>query len=315
MSNIKEIDYEGFKAINLSNSFISIITVPSLGGKIVSIENKKSGFDYAFKNKYIKNSICEYDSDFSLTSISGLDECFPTVALSKYTEFPWKGTVIPDHGEIWSQEAETEIVGNTIIQKVNGIRFPYLFNRAINIENNCIFLNYRIENLSTMNLKYIWSIHPHFNLLENTEILIDDNPKMSVDFTKNNKLELKTEKYKWPIAKTDDGKEINFSKISDISNGEAEKLYVGELNKGEVKLNYLNENESMIFRFNKDVLKYCGVFIDRAGWPFNDKPYKSLAIEPCNCISDRFEDSLKRGEFDMVKAKKYNDWKLELILE
>ncbi len=315
MSKITEIEFEGFKAINASNSFISLTTIPALGGKIVSIENKKSGFDYAFKNKHIKNKPCSYDSDFSFSSASGIDECFPTVALSKYTEPPWENIAIPDHGEIWTQETETEIIGKTIIQKVNGIRFPYRFNRAINLEENIVSLNYRLENLSRIDFKYIWSIHPHFVLLENTEIIAGKETDVFVDFSKTNAFKIKTGKYKWPVLNTEEGRAVDFSKISDIDDGMADKLYLCNMLTGEARLNYLDKHESMVFRFNKDVLKYCGIWIDRAGWPFNENPYRVLAIEPCNCISDRFEDSLQRGAFDVVGAKSYNEWKLELVIE
>ena len=47
MTKIIETDYEGFKAFNLSNSFISLTIIPSLGGKIVSLQNKKSGLKQA----------------------------------------------------------------------------------------------------------------------------------------------------------------------------------------------------------------------------------------------------------------------------
>jgi len=315
MSIIKEISYDGFKALNISNDFVSLTAIPSLGGKIVSVENKKSGFDFAFKNPYIKNHSCKYASDYSDSSASGIDECFPTVALSKYTEYPWENIEIPDHGEIWSQEMETEVTGKTIIQKVHGIRFPYIFNRAINIEDNSVSLNYRVENLSNIDYKYIWSIHPHFVLLENTEINMEKGADVFVDFTKTNDFQLKTFKYKWPVLKTGDGKEIDFSKITAIDNGQAEKLFVCNLKEGKVKLSYPEQDESITFKFNNEVLRYCGIWIDRGGWPFNDNPYKVLAIEPCNCITDRFEDTFKRGAFDVVKAKSYNEWKLELIIK
>jgi hypothetical protein len=315
MSIIKEIELDGFKALNISNDFISITTIPSLGGKIVSVEDKKSGFDFAFKNPHIKNYSCKYASDFSNSSASGIDECFPTVALSKYTEYPWENIEIPDHGEIWSQEMETEVIGKTIVQKAHGVRFPYIFNRAINLEDNSLFLNYRVENLSNFDFKYAWSIHPHFILLENTEIHMENGTDIFVDFTKTNDFQLKTLKYKWPILETGDNKSIDFSKITAIDNGQAEKLYACNLKEGRVKLCYPDQKESITFKFNSELLSYCGIWIDHGGWPFNDNPYKVLAIEPCNCITDRFEDSVARRAFDVVKAKSYKEWKLDLIIE
>ncbi len=314
MPKVVEIEYDGFRALNLSNPFLSLTVIPSLGGKIVSLYNKRSGFDFAFKNSHIDNHICEYDSDYAESSASGIDECFPTIALSQYEEQPWKGIKIPDHGEVWCQEVDTELKDNTIIQKIHGVRFPYCFNRTINLEENRVILNYRVENLSSFDLNYIWSIHPHFDLYENTKISIKGNPDVYVDFTKNNSFKLKTKKYKWPVLKTEDGKEIDFSLITDIENGDAEKLYLQNMIDGEIVLEYLDQNESITFRFDENILKYCGIWIDKNGWPFDTDPYKVLAIEPCSCISDRLEDSIQRGSFETVKAKNYDEWKLELII-
>ena len=183
------------------------------------------------------------------------------------------------------------------------------------LEDNQLNLNYRVENYCSFDLDYIWSIHPHFNLYENTRILIDGNPDICVDFTKNNAFELKSKKYKWPVLQTEDGGKIDFSLITDIDSGEAEKLYLSNLVKGEVKVNYLDKKESITFKFNKDILKNCGIWIDKSGWPFNSNPYKVMAIEPCSCISDRFEDSFQKGVFETVKSKSYNEWNLVLILE
>ena len=104
-------------------------------------------------------------------------------------------------------------------------------------------------------------------------------------------------------------------KAINVSNSYISLTTIPSLGSGEVKLSYPDIKESMVFRFNKDILGYCGIWIDRAGWPFNENPYRVLAIEPCNCISDRFEDSVQRGAFDTVKAKSYNEWKLELVIE
>ena len=50
-----------------------------------------------------------------------------------------------------------------------------------------------------------------------TRILLEGNPDVFVDFTKNNAFTIKTKKYKWPILKTDDGREIDAISIYNLS--------------------------------------------------------------------------------------------------
>src|SRR5450830_222947 len=239
-SEIKELKYDSFSAIEIKNKFLSLITIPELGGKIVSLKNIKSDFDFAFKNKTVGLSREAYDSDYSKSSSAGIDECFMSISPSIYSEYPWKNTYIPDHGEIWSLKFKTEIIDEDICQKVIGVRFPYIFNRKIKLDQNKVFFFYKAENLSAMDLKFIWSFHPHFNLHEDTIIKIKDNPDMYIDYSKNNIFLSQEEKHIWPYAFTKNGKKLDFSSIEKI-NGDAEKLFISNFSKGKVSLIYCSQ--------------------------------------------------------------------------
>ena len=314
MVNIEKTKYKEFEAIKIENEKVSLITIPELGGKIISLKNKKSNFDFAFNNGPLDLDRVYYDSDYSKSTTYGIDECFPTIAPSKYTDYPWKGIDIPDHGEIWALEFDSLITGDNIVQRTYGIRFPYAFSRTINISDNRILFSYNVENLSSFDFKYIWSIHPHFNLFENTEVKINGDADFLIDFSRSKDLELKTKKYSWPFAETKDGRKIDFSKISKL-NGNAEKLYLANLSEGEVKLIYHDFGEEISFIFDNNKNKDCGLWINRGGWPLDGKSYNTVAIEPCNCITDKFEESFKRNAFDFVKAKSNNKWEVSLIIK
>jgi len=312
-SEIKELKYDSFSAIEIKNKFLSLITIPELGGKIVSLKNIKSDFDFAFKNKTVELSREAYDSDYSKSSSAGIDECFMSISPSIYTEYPWKNTYIPDHGEIWSLKFKTEIIDEDICQKVIGVRFPYIFNRKIKLEQNKVFFFYKAENLSAMDLKFIWSFHPHFNLYEDTIIKIKDNPDMYIDYSKNNIFLSQEEKHIWPYAFTKNGKKLDFSSIEKI-NGDAEKLFISNFSKGKVSLIYCSQKEQIDFTFDNEKIKYCGLWINKNGWP-DKNPYKTIAIEPCNCVTDKLENSIKRNALDIIPAEGSFEWTICLEIK
>jgi hypothetical protein len=314
MIKFNEVFHEGLRAIEMANDHISLTTIPLLGGKIVTLINKKSGFNFIYKNKNVKNHLWAYDSDFSKSNASGIDECFPTVAPSEYREFPWNNIKIPDHGEIWTQELKTLTKDSVLDQTVHGVRFPYVFNRKIKIDNNKIYFTYNIINLGSHDFKYIWSFHPILKLLPGTRINVNENPDMYIDFSTNSRFDLKIKKYKWPVAFDNSGSEIDFSVINDVDSGNAEKIYLDRIISGKVDLIYPEQNEKMSFKFNSTVLKHCGIWINRKGWPIDGYKLDSLAIEPCNCLSDRYEDSLKSGSFGIVKANSSTIWEIELAI-
>ena len=216
-NKIKELKYDGFSAMEIKNQFLSLITILELGGKIISLKNIKTGFDFVFKNELVGLSREAYGSDYSKSSTAGIDEYFMSIAPSIYAEYPWENTFIPDHGEIWSLKFKTEIINENINQKVVGVRFPYIFNRIIKLEQNKSLFFYKVENISAMDLKFIWSFHPHFNLYENTIIKIKGNPDMYIDYSKNNIFFSQEEKHIWPYSFTKNGKKLDFSIIEKIN--------------------------------------------------------------------------------------------------
>jgi len=313
MLKIERINCFGFKALKLENELASLITIPDLGGKIISLVNKKSGFEFIFNNNYSGLIKSSYGDDFSKARSFGVDECFPSIGPSKYTEFPWKGIEIPDHGEIWPLLFESEINNDIITQSVHGIRFPYLFQRNIDLNGNKFTLSYEVKNLSSMDFKYLYSFHPQFRLLDEVEVLVRNKAKFLVYllyYDKSNKLIFKKSKYTWPNAKTMDGEIVNFSRVSEMVDGSLLKLYLYELLNKEVTINFKKQKAKIIIGFNNIETKYCGIMINKGGWPFAGRPFYTFAIEPCNCVTDNFEDSYKRGIYSTIKGKSEVRWEI-----
>ena len=48
---------------------------------------------------------------------------------------------------------------------------------------------------------------------EGTEIKLENNPEMYVDYSTNNRFQLREKKYKWPVASDKQGNNIDFSNI------------------------------------------------------------------------------------------------------
>jgi len=308
MARIQKIELERFKAITIKNEKISLTTIPELGGKIISIINRETGFDFIWRNETIKLQKFSYDSDFAFSDGSGVDECFSTIAPCKYIDFPWKSINIPDHGEIWSLSFKTMVKGDKIIQKVCGVRFPYTFTRVIGIDGNAIRLSYKVENLSQFKFDFIWAIHPIFKLRKNTEVIIEGSPDVTVGFSINEELILRDKKYVWPVIETEDGRSMDFSKI-DVDKRYAVKFVLSNLSTGVVTLRYGDKNEKMDIIFSKDKIKYCGLWINSKGWPGESLyKYSHIAIEPCNGITDSLKECIQRNGFGSIKGGDQITW-------
>ncbi|MCX6383074.1 MAG: hypothetical protein NTV16_01085, partial [Actinobacteria bacterium] len=61
-------------------------------------------------------------------------------------------------------------------------------------------------------------------------------------------------------------------------------------------------------------IKYCGLWINKNGWP-DKNPYKTIAIEPCNCVTDKLENSIKRNVYDIIPAESSFEWTICLEIK
>jgi hypothetical protein len=310
MTRVEEIRHQSFPALRLENEALTVVNIPELGGKIISLCDRASGFDPVFTNPHTGLVRYPYDAPYA-TSDSGIGELLPTIGPGNYPEAPWNGVPLPDKGELWTQPFETRVEGEALVQHCYGVRFPYRFTRRLSLLSNSVVLEYKLENLCGFNFKYLWSLQPHLVLTADVAIQVEGPARFYVDWSKNHALQAKTRKYGWPEAMTQDGGRVDFSRISEMD-GNADKLFLTDLAKGEVRLRYLDRGVALVFSFDNTTIRNCGLWINRCGWPLEGKQTQLIAVQPCNCTSDFFDDSLRQGSGGLVQAHSDNTWKVSI---
>jgi hypothetical protein len=314
MRMINETRYQGFSAVEIETDLLKVIVLPELGGKIISVLNKKSGFDFAFINPFTGVVKYPYDVEY-LTSDCGIGDLLPSIGVGYYTDIPWKGIPLPDKGEIWTQPLETTLLSTGLEQKTYGVRFPYHFARKLEVCKNVVTLDYTLENLCPFDLKYLWSLQPHLRISGKMEIVVSGTPSFYVDWSKNYAFETQERLYDWPIARPKNrNKEIDFSRIETMT-GDAEKLYLTGFDQGSVSLLYKDEGEKVTFKFDPSVIPNCGLWINKEGWPVEGNSTRLVAIQPCNCMSDFFDVTDRHGVIGVVKGKGKNRWRIEMEVD
>ena len=312
-TRIRETTWDSYSALTLENDELSIVTIPELGGKIISFVGKCKGFDPVFTNPNTGLVKYAYDSAYQ-TSDSGIGELLPSIGVGVYPEAPWNGVPLPDKGELWTQEFATSIQRDSVVQKVRGVRFPYEFTRKLRLRKNALLLDYTLENLCSFGFKYIWSLQPHLVLTTDMEIALDGPGRFYVDWSKNRTFETRTKKYEWPVAVTVEGTQVDFSRIRGLD-GNAEKLFLTEFAKGEVRLLYHDRGMAITWHFDNRLIANCGLWINRAGWPLAGKPTELIAVQPCTSTSDFFEDTCRQGSITVAAARSVSEWSVQVAVD
>jgi hypothetical protein len=169
---LKDTVISGFGGIEITNGLLSLKVVPQIGGKIISIFHGASNREWLAQNAYLPLRIPPYDAAFvEAYDSGGLDECFPSIAPIRYPIEPWQQSCIPDHGELWCQPWDVEIVKAADEQMVlsmvcYGVRLPYRFERRLMMTagSSVVILDYSVTSLSLFDMPFVWSIHPILNI-------------------------------------------------------------------------------------------------------------------------------------------------------
>ena len=205
--------YEAREALCLRDASLQIVTIPALGGKIISVKDLTSGYEFMWRQPDRALTPAPYDAVFTDYDISGWDECFPTINPAPYPAEPWQGTVIADHGEIWQQPWRWRADEGGVMMWVHGVRLPYHFERRLSLPSaGTLRVDYRAENLSPYSMPVLWSMHSFFNITPQTRILVPEGAQIIMEASDGGHLGGFLAKHTWPHVITSSGEPLDLSR-------------------------------------------------------------------------------------------------------
>lgn len=312
-----EIRYADWPALALANERVSLIILPDIGGKIVSLRLKPSSPEFLWQDATRPYRRPVYGDDFGNYDASGFDECFPTIASCVYPDEPWRNVDVPDHGELWCMPWRYELADErTIYLHAYGVRFPYHFERWITLHDDaCITFRYRLTNLSPFPLKSIWSAHPLFAAQEGMRLLLPGSPQMRLAHIIGNRLRGQVmQEYVWPWLVGPDGEPVDYSRIESPAVCANEKVYIDAPPAGWCALFRPESHDYIAWRFCPQKTPFLGVCINHGGWPPSGAAGFWVALEPCSGWPDRLDHATTGGTCQQIDGWASEEWSLCLHL-
>src|SRR5262245_14811342 len=132
MSNVRDGRYKDQASIILENQTIRAEFVVQ-GARMVSLRDKRIEHEFLFQQEETKYVSARYAEPMANNQAAGYDDMFPTIVESFYQHFPWKGTLLPDHGEVWSLDWEMEKGETSLTMSCRGVRLPYKLSRRVTL--------------------------------------------------------------------------------------------------------------------------------------------------------------------------------------
>jgi len=308
--NFKEADFRGYKSLVMENDLLKITILP-FGGRVVSIYNKNTNKEFLFQQDSNKYSIDRYAGDFVGFAPCGFDDMFPTINECFYEDYPWKGHLIPDHGEVWGLNWQYKLEENKLSLHTSGIRLPYMLKKAFYFtEKNKLRIDYSAINPTEFNMNFLWAAHPMLATETGMEFELPEDCKKAISVLNLSKrIGGFGEELDWPVNIDSNGIRHQLNKFRSTSENNCEKYYFkNKLKNGWIKIKYPADNTFLKISFPSDKVPYIGILFDEGSW----KKDRLLMIpEPCTAGYDSITNSKLFSADSVLKGNSSYDWFLE----
>lgn len=326
MAYTSESIYKGMKSIVLERGRIRAEYIEA-GARMVSFVDKKSGREIMLQSKLNEFKKREFDCFYPGCDPAGFDDMFPTIDACYYEEFPWKGIKIADHGEVWSLDWEFNLDIDTVEMSVYGVRFPYrLIKKVYCKDDTTLRIDYRVENMSTFDMQFLWTAHPMMQVDEGTRIILPPECRTGYTIVSScGRLDSSCGSFGSSCGRL--GGYGNVFELEERLNAErnenlvvtvrspeennAEKYYIREkLSNGRCKMEFPIDRSSLEFRFPVETVPYLAVLVTEG---YQGDP-NLVIIEPATALYDRVDFAKAYGAASILKGNGCYEWYLEMEL-
>ncbi len=298
--------YKDEDAVILENDELRVTVVPKRGAKTASIFYKPGSREILWQlegNRYKKGG---YGDNYVDAECSGFDDMFPSINRCFYGRFPWAGTEIPDHGEVWGIPWSFDSEDGKLSLRVYGVRLPYLLEKTVYLDGSRLKMEYRASNLSAFDMDFLWAAHPLFQGSPGMELIVPDSMKKIVNAFDSPALPGYGKTYDFPRARIDGGGDLDLSSMPESGvNVQVKYFFQGKVTKGwcilHDKINGLNIGLS----YPPEKVPYLGVWMHAGGLL---EGHYNFAPEPATAAMDGIDGAAAWGVNSVLPPHGRCEW-------
>jgi galactose mutarotase-like enzyme len=285
------------------------------GGRMVSLRHKISQQEFLFEQPSDRYLRAEYARPMTPLQAAGYDDMFPTIDECFYPEAPWKGTPMPDHGEVWALDWNVAQDGQAWVFSVYGVRLPYHLSRRVTFSaENQLRLDYTLENLSPFELRFLWSAHPLLQVETGARIVLPPECRRAKSvLSLSGRLGSYGDEFDWPIWTDSRGTRHDLSVLRGPSSHDIEKYFFKEqLVNGWCKLTYPSKQIALKMSFPPKEVPYLAVVV---GENARGDSRTYALLEPCSAPFDRLDVSTFYTNSSKLAPREKRNWFIEFSVD
>ncbi len=297
-------DQSGFEKlpathIRLQSDELTVDVLPSNGGRIASIRCRRSGTEFLLEGShYDKKAQFPPDAPFENSDCAGWDECLPTISASVSASASANASA-PDHGDLWRHVWRiVEHTSNDVLLATECCSRPLALTRRLRLHASQMHLEYRIENLGSIPLPFLYATHPLFTVEPSDRLILSrEVHRLLLHCSKGDRVGHAREWIDWPAIPRGD-QQIALDVVGKQSDGTAEMLYTGKLVRGICALYRARPRQAIVMRFDSVMLPYLGLWMCYGGWPNDPAKRKqyAVAMEPAVAAHGSLVEAIAANE-------------------
>lgn len=262
-------DLDGTPIVRLVSDGLRVDVAPGVGGRIVSIVDRSSEYEFLWRNTSLPLACLPAGSEYDPHFYGGVDELLPNDIPETIN-----GVACPDHGELWTTPLAWEMAGERLCLRGHLPRFGLDYERVMSLRANSpwIDLDYRLSNPTRSARCFLWKLHAALNIRAGDVIVCSAQKGRVVDPAWSRHATL--EPFAWPVV------EHRRADLIPERDGTVDFYYLYDLTEGRVAWQRPGQGHEFSYHFDTRVFPYVWLFASYGG--FNG--HYTAILEPCTAM-------------------------------
>jgi hypothetical protein len=277
----QDLQLDGVPIARLESQFLRLDVAPSVGGRMVSLVDKRTGHEFLWRNRSLKLELLPTGSEYDPNFYGGIDELLPNDPAEKIA-----GIDCPDHGELWTTSLSSRIEGQTLSLRGKLPWFGLEYERKMSLRKDepIVELWYRITNRTEAAREFLWKLHAALAVRAGDII---DCPARQAQVVDPAWSRFKsTAPFVWPRI---EGKDASVIPPLD---GTMDFFYLFNLERGEMSWRRPESGLRFTYQFDKNIFPYAWLFASYGG--FNG--HYTIILEPCTAMPMSVIESAQKNQ-------------------
>ncbi len=303
------------QAWTLESETHRVVMVPEMGAKIVSLRDKRDGFEWIVGPGDRPVKPVAYGAWWHEQDMAGWDEMFPTIIACPFPGSGLRnGTPLPDHGEAWTLPWVTaKAADGELALTLQGRVLPYRLTRTADfVAPDALRLRYALVNLADEPMPYIWAAHPQLVAGLDGEIVFPPEVTEVINTIPESWGWGPPEThFDWPEATAMDGRRVRLDQVGPPALRKGRKLFtMPAVRPSWAAVLRRQSGHWLRFEWNPAEIPYLGLWVDEGALN-----HESVAApEPTTGWYDDLALAWEKREVTIVPAGATQQWMLTVKL-